>query len=139
MRSISSFDAMAIVNDPEHNNSPSLTVVTPCIDIAKLMDRVVRGLTPCPPIGHDDFEMTTDEEYREAPMEDSSYIEMSDDSLVDLSAVQSNVQMMRELSKSKSRRTEASGAKRREGLDPSKVSEAEKGQKEPDSDTQSKD
>ena len=77
MRSLSSFDAIAIFNSPEHNDSPSLTVVTPCIEISKLMDRVMRGLTPCPPIGHDDFEMTTDEEYRNAPMEDSSYVSLS--------------------------------------------------------------
>lgn len=139
MRSISSFDSMAIVNPPEHNDSPSLTVVTPCVDISKLMDRVMRGLTQSLPIGHDDFELTTDEEYRDAPMEDSNYIELSDDSLVDLSLVQSKVQAMRELSKSKSRRTMASGAKQREGLDPSKVSEAEKGQNQPDSGIQSKD
>lgn len=102
MRSISSFDAMEILNPPEHTDKPSLTIVTPCIEIAKLMERVMRGIAPAPPIGHDDFEMTTEEEYRNAQMSDINYVEMSDDPLVDLSNVQRNVEnVRRSLSKDK--------------------------------------
>lgn len=110
MKSISSFDAMAIVNPPEVNNEPSLTIVTPCIEIAKLMERVMRGLVPAPPVGHDDFEMTTDEEYRTAEMSDVNYVETSDDPLVDLANVSRNVERVRSsLSKKKPARVKAPG------------------------------
>lgn len=95
MKSISSFDAMAIVNAPEHTDKPSLTIVTPCIEIVKLMERVMRGLVPAPPIGHDDFEMTTDQEYRDADMRDDDFVDTSDDSLVDMSNLMNNLERMR--------------------------------------------
>lgn len=97
MKSISSFDAMAIVNPPEVNDNPSLTVVTPCIDIKTLMERVLRGLQPAPPVGHDDFEMTTDEEYRDAPMHDDDFVDTSDDVLVDMSNLQHHIDRMKSL------------------------------------------
>ena len=129
MKSISSFDAMAIVNPPEINNSPSLTVVTPCIDIKTLMERVLRGLQPAPPMGHDDFEMTTDEEYRNAPMLDDNYVETSDDNLVDLSVLQDNISVMKSFKPAAVVAPRQDAA--REDSSP-KPPEAEKPQKQPE-------
>lgn len=96
MNSISSFDAMAIVNPPEHTDKPSLTVVTPVIEIADLMARAVRGLAPVPDLSRpDDYILTTEEEYRSAEIDESGYLDLSDDNLVDLSNVRNNVENLR--------------------------------------------
>lgn len=129
MKSISSFDAMSIVNPPEINDSPSMTVVTPCVDIKSLMDRVLRGLQPPVSIGHDDFEMTTDEEYRNSPMHDEDFIDSSDDVLVDMSNLQRNIEIM------KSHKPAAVKALRQDAVredDSPKPSEAEKPPKQPE-------
>lgn len=129
MKSISSFDAMSIVNPPEINDSPSMTVVTPCIDIKSLMDRVLRGLQSPIPVGSDDYEMTTDEEYRNSPMCDEDFIDSSDDVLVDMSNLQRNIDRM------KSYKPAAVKAPRQDAAredDSPKPTEAEKPPKQPE-------
>lgn len=118
---------MEVVNPPEHTDKPSLTIVTPCIEIAKLMERVMRGLVPAPPIGHDDFEMTTDEEYRDADMRDADFVDTSDDNLVDMSNLMNNIERMRKNIKPK-----AAMPLREPSPEPPKEKEVEETPKQPE-------